>query len=88
MCERGRGTIVAVDPFLLLLFLPKAVPCSRATRRVHRLYQEQGEEGTEQQGAGEPVPLNLFSQFYFLLFSHPPPSTSTSGGAARAQELQ
>lgn len=65
-------------------FCPELFP-ERAAWRAHRLYQEQGGRN----GAGGwAVPLNLFSLFYFLLLSHPPPSTSASGGAVRAQELQ
>lgn len=85
--------MVAVDPLLLLLFLLKAVlglklfcGCSSNSRVCTDCTRNRGRAEWNQRGGS--VPLNLFSWFYFLLFSHPPPSTSKSGGAVRAQELQ
>jgi hypothetical protein len=65
--------MVAVDPFLLLLFVPKAVPGWRAAWLVHRLYQEQGEEGMEQQGGGGACP---FKSVFWVLFPFLFPSSS------------
>lgn len=69
--------MAVLDPFLLLLFSPKAVPWES------HLTCAQTVPGTREtkNGGGGAVPLNLFSLFYFLFFSHTPPSTSTSGRA-------
>lgn len=68
--------MAVADPFLLLLFLPKAVPWESHLTCAQIV---PGTRGRKNRGGA--VPLNLFSLFYFLSFSHPPPSTSTSGGA-------
>lgn len=90
-CKAGRGTMVAVDPLLLLLFLLKAVlGYSVAAAAIAGYAQIVPGTGERQNGIGGGV--CPFKSVFLVLFpfSFPIllPQPAKVVGAVRAQELQ